>query len=118
MNSHNINKLTTRYPSVYKDVEFECGDGWFPILDSLGGIIQSEVSAKQIEYFHVDQIKEKFGGLRFYCIGANDRVKGAIEMAEVMSTFVCEHCGNHGILRHDRLWFKTYCDPCNIEYPT
>lgn len=58
------------------------------------------------------QVKEKFGGLRFYVNGADDEVRGMIDMAESMSYRLCEDCGTKGTLRKGG-WYRTMCDPCN-----
>ena len=44
----------------------------------------------------VDQVKEKFGTLRFYYTGGDDKVRGMVSMAESMSGVTCEECGNPG----------------------
>ena len=43
-----------------------------------------------------EQIKEKFGGLRFYYQGGDDFIHGAVWFAETMSTNLCEECGAPG----------------------
>lgn len=62
-------------------------------------------------YFHVDQVKEKFGTLRFYC-PSNDQIWKYISMAETLSAKICEVCGKWGKLREDRSWVQTLCDEC------
>jgi hypothetical protein len=54
------------------------------------------------------QVKEKFGGLRFYVSGADEYVHGAISMAESMSYRTCEVCGSPGKVYRDG-WFTTLC---------
>jgi hypothetical protein len=55
-----------------------------------------------LEKFSVQQIKEKFGGLRFYVSfgglrsDAIQRCEGAISLAEQLSYNICEVCGNVG----------------------
>ena len=44
------------------------------------------------------QVKEKFGTLRFYCDGGDDRIRGMENMAESMSARTCETCGSPGKL--------------------
>ena len=44
----------------------------------------------------VTQVKEKFGGLRFYVSRANDEHHGMIRFAEAMSYETCEVCGDKG----------------------
>ncbi len=44
----------------------------------------------------LDQVKEKFGTLRFYYSGGDDYISGLCSMAESMSAVTCEECGNPG----------------------
>jgi len=67
---------------------------------------------------HAIQVKEKFGGMRFYIGGSSDEVFGMITMAEAMSFVTCEQCGNPGSLHHRGGWLKTVCTECavSLEY--
>ena len=73
-----------------------CGNGWFKLIDELLTDIESLNPDESIK---VDQIKEKFGGLRIYLnhYGEDDKIADQIldliGMAEVYSTAVCESCG-------------------------
>jgi hypothetical protein len=58
------------------------------------------------------QVKEKFGGLRFYIGGADYEAHAMIQMAEIMSLVTCEQCGNPGSLHHRNGWLKTLCPKC------
>ena len=55
------------------------------------------------------QIKEKFGGLRFYVQAATDKHYQYINFAESMSYRTCEECGNPGKTYTDG-WHMTLCD--------
>lgn len=57
----------------------------------------------------VDQVKEKFGALRFYYTGGDDTIRGMVRMAESMSAVTCEECGKPGEQRHGG-WIRTLCD--------
>lgn len=57
----------------------------------------------------VTQVKEKFGGLRFYVNGANDEQYGMIRFAEAMSYKTCEVCGSRGKIFNDYGRFSTRC---------
>jgi hypothetical protein len=59
----------------------------------------------------LDQVKEKFGTLRFYYSGGDDYISGLVTMAESMSAITCESCGNPGE-RTGGGWIKTICEPC------
>lgn len=57
----------------------------------------------------VQQIKEKFGGLRFYYEGGDDYVSGVVDMAESWAGKTCETCGSLGTRRSGG-WIRTLCD--------
>lgn len=102
-------KLLDKYPKLFSSKQFwgiECGDGWYDLLDSLCGSIDSYGILDQV---YVDQVKEKFGQLRFYVTGGDDMVDGMIWMAEHMSGHTCEVCGNRGEMRTAG-WIRTLCD--------
>ena len=142
---------------------FECGEGWFNILDQLMGNIQHHIDWKEkqmyvaikynemstqlkagnsglfdeeykdltnLEYKEkrkqelidqplreveqpvcqvtLDQVKEKFGTLRFYYSGGDDYISGLVSMAESMSAVTCEECGNPG-KQVGGGWITTLC---------
>jgi hypothetical protein len=55
------------------------------------------------------QVKEKFGGLRFYVQAATDKHYNYISFAESMSYRTCEECGAPGKTYTDG-WHTTLCD--------
>ena len=55
------------------------------------------------------QVKEKFGGLRFYVQAATDKHYHYISFAESMSYRTCEECGAPGKTYTDG-WHTTLCD--------
>ena len=90
-----------------------CGDGWHDIILDLS--IELEPYAKS-HGLHAVQVKEKFGGLRFNCIGypdfgsdAREVVLGLIRKACSESARTCETCGAPGRER-EFSWIKTLCD--------
>jgi hypothetical protein len=98
---------------------FECGDGWFNILDQLMGNIQHHIDWKNrteevVAQVTLDQVKEKFGTLRFYYSGGDDYISGLVSMAESMSAITCESCGNPGKQKGGG-WIKTICEPCETK---
>ena len=145
---------------------FECGDGWFNILNQLMSQIQHHIDWKEkqragaikynemaaqakagnfdlfeetmkalpndeykekrlaeivagdfrpvpesIPQVTLDQVKEKFGTLRFYYQGGDDYISGMVSLAESMTAVTCENCGNPGSCRGGG-WIHTYCTPC------
>jgi len=92
---------------------FACGDGWFNILDQLMGNIQHYLDWKNkkeeaVPQVTLDQVKEKFGTLRFYYTGGDDVIDGMVRMAESMSGVTCEECGSPG-KRRGGGWVTTLC---------
>ena len=128
--------LCEKYPKIFRDRNksmmetcmswgFAHGDGWYNIIDALCANIQNHVdhirhrypdmSQEDFDAHHqvvAAQVKEKFGGLRFYVDNADDYVDGAISMAESMSCRTCEECGVPGIRRGGG-WIRTLCDSCH-----
>jgi hypothetical protein len=58
----------------------------------------------------VQQVKEKFGTLRFYC-GGTEAIHRYIHLAERLSSITCEDCGKPGTA-NDSGWIRTQCDDC------
>ena len=57
------------------------------------------------------QVKEKFGGLRFYINTGSQEIFDRIYRAENDSFKICEYCGAPGFPRNTG-WIKTLCDTC------
>jgi hypothetical protein len=92
----------------------ECAAGWWPIIASLCASIQHHIDWKNqqsqpVPQVTVTQIKEKFGGLRFYYDGGDEYVSGLVTMAAAWASHACEECGSQGVLRHGG-WLKTLCN--------
>ena len=153
-------ELCRKYPLIFKNRNapmtetcmcwgFECGDGWFNIIDVLCGLLYADYTrAKERyeavkQYYETDgkfpweggkeitpemleelrdkmvmeemkvpvasQVKEKFGGLRFYVEQATDEHFNYISFAENMSYRTCEQCGAPGKL-YTQGWHRTLCD--------
>jgi len=78
---------------------FECGDGWFELINSLCGTIQFWVNQVNMPPVHVTQVKEKLSTLRFRYRGGDERTDGIVRMAEAMSERICEVCGAPGYIQ-------------------
>lgn len=109
-------QMIMRFPKMFAQPYggFCVGEGWWPILESLCANIQNHIDWKnknsvEVSQVTVAQIKEKFGGLRFYYDGGDDRVYGMVRMAESWAAKTCETCGAPGKSREGG-WIKTLCD--------
>ena len=84
---------------------FEVELGWFPLIkDLITDLIELGWNKE------VCQVKEKFGGLRFYINDGSDEVFNRIHKAEKESFTICEITGKVGELRTDIGWFRTLSD--------
>ena len=117
-------QLCTKYPLIFAKRNgdmtetcmywgFECGDGWYDLIDELCGTIQNYIdnnssATRVIPQLVAEQVKEKFGTLRFYTSGGDRLIDGMIWFAESMSGSVCEECGNRG-KRSKTGWIRTLC---------
>lgn len=125
MNIELDKKLCEKYPKIFANRRglptetlmcfgFEHGDGWYQILNSLCGQIQNHldrINRKEeiVKQVVAVQVKEKFGGLRFYYEGGDDEIRGMVRMAESWAAVTCEQCGNPGRMRTGG-WIRTLCD--------
>lgn len=119
MNKELQNKLYERFPDLYRQHTlpmsqtcmcwgFDHDDGWFDLIWMLSLALEDECkqSGKQVEAV---QVKEKFGGLRFYVNTGTDRVNRLIGLAEILSERTCEACGKPGRTTNRGHWLKTVC---------
>lgn len=88
MNWENVfdySELKTKYPRVYK-YPIQCGfyspADWMPIIDRLSERIEAYLVSHPDIDFRVDQVKEKFWGLRFYVNVVDPVIDGYILEAE------------------------------------
>lgn len=85
------------------------GLGWFDLVRKLDADI-----AKIYPEYTIDQVKEKFGTLRFY-IGMvpEDKYKEIYELiheAETKSAKICDICGDAGRGISLKGWYVTRCE--------
>lgn len=113
--------MEERFPKMFAEPYggFCCGEGWWPILEKLCSNIQHHIDWKNkqsevVPQVTVAQIKEKFGGLRFYYDGGDDEIRGMVRMAEAWADASCETCGAPGTSRSGG-WIKTLCDHHEAE---
>lgn len=85
------------------------GPGWHPLITKL---IQDLFDMGWEG--HIVQVKEKFGGLRFYVDGYTDPIRNRIAKAENDSFAICEQCGAPGGPRGGG-WVKTLCEQCEAK---
>lgn len=128
--------LYNKYPLIFEEIGLPpekssmawgitCGDGWYYLLDCLCSNIQGTINnhndslekgyikGDKIPQVVAQQIKEKFGGLRFYYKGGNEKIGGMIDFAESLSYNICEKCGGMKNVGHTtKGWIQTLCKEC------
>ena len=84
---------------------FAVREGWFQLIkDLIVDLIELGWNKE------ICQVKEKFGGLRFYINDGTDEVFDRIHKAERESYTICEVTGTPGKVRTDLPWHITLCD--------
>ncbi len=113
-------QIETEFPEMFSDVY--CGNdmppGWGDIVYKLC----EDISIKS-DHVKVAQVKEKFGGLRFYVDMDTDfipletarEISSLIAKAEEESYMTCDLCGRLGTLDTTRGWHRTLCFGHHIE---
>ncbi len=77
-------------------------------------------------YYAIVQIKEKFGGLRYYFASNEktnkdiwDKMHEVVNKYEKLSYKTCEYCGEPGSSSEgDGFWIKTICPTCAASQET
>jgi hypothetical protein len=83
---------------------FEIESGWY--------VLVKDLIAKLIELGwdkEIHQVKQKYGGLRFYTGATSDEMRTVIREYENLSYKTCEVCGEPGEVRPGG-WIETLCD--------
>lgn len=83
---------------------FEIKGGWYPMVKSL---IDELIALGWDRTIH--QVKEKFGGLRFYAENIPEGGEAIIAKYEELSYSICENCGKQGVTRQGS-WLRVLCD--------
>lgn len=126
-------ELVNKYPKIFQDYEGNpekvnwsgVPKGWLPIIDKLCGAMQTYIEYHvrytkdgtiRPEQVTCMQMKEKFGGLRFYTNGHDDIVEGMITLAEHMCQNTCQDCGSEQDLGVTSGWISVLCRNCVIGH--
>jgi hypothetical protein len=121
-----VTKIREQYPAIYgKTCSISVNSGWYPLVEK-GFSITQKYRNMGIE-LEVIQVKEKFGGLRFYTSAVYNETEGnpnlmekfygEIRELEAEAAKTCEVCGVNGpdcgVENRDiNGWFTTICEKC------
>jgi hypothetical protein len=89
---------------IYDASSFEINSGWYGLVRALLEELHHAGWDKEI-----CQVKEKFGGLRFYINSGSEEIFNIIHKYEELSYKICEECGEPGEVRGGG-WIQTLCD--------
>jgi hypothetical protein len=113
MNDNSEQFLRATFPNLYaKLTHFEVDEGWYNLIKELSHKLEDEIvkmPKEERENCYAVQVKEKFGGLRFYISAGTPVMYADIDDAESASFKTCEVCGRPGE-PGGRFWIKTVCD--------
>jgi len=125
----NQSELIRKYPEFFEYLKdhkgpimpiqfgFECDDGWYWLISALMETIHSYCKQNKKQYPNIVQVKEKFGGLRFYYHGGDKLIDGMVWLAEHLSYKICETCGTtENVIIDTEGWIYTKCSNCRKEY--
>ena len=109
-------KFTPQWPYALFGVE--CRDGWKPLYQPLIDYVEKyNIGKKDEEKMEIHQIKEKFGGLRFYVNFYTDELREMIREAEEKSFTTCEMCGKHiDKPITENYWIYAECEDCHGKW--
>lgn len=100
------------------DTRENVGAGWQPLLEALEFHLNQYIPG-----YEITQIKEKFGGLRYYIrfpAGTSNETMSTVHhiigFAENVSFLTCEECGRPGHSRRNGYWIRTMCDDCDESF--
>lgn len=94
------------------------GDGWYDILYQLCERIEEDLKRYPNPDFCFQDIKEKYGGARFYTssVPESSKIFDYINEAEEQSYETCEQCGTkENVKLISQGWWRTICDNCGIQ---
>jgi hypothetical protein len=115
-----FNLFQSKYPTLFREHPrsgFSLPDGWDKLVHGLCFILEHKIMNLPEEIrgeVYCSQVKEKFGGLRFYMNQETPYISGAIALAENMSFHICERCGEKGSRRSGG-WVVTLCEKHDLD---
>ena len=94
----------------------EVPKGWYPLLDAMFEEIDAEIARDPSSWIALDQVKEKYGTLRVYFTGGNDKIDSIVERYEERSAVTCERCAGEDPTQSREGWVKTLCPACQNHW--
>lgn len=101
-------RLVAEFPSLFEEAfEVWCMAGWYEIVRQCClDIVESD------DLCRAAQLKEKFGGVRFYVDDALPSTLARIQELESLSLKTCSVCGAPGRVQSRGGWLTALCQEC------
>lgn len=115
----NTQDLYDKFPVTMRNVYCSAryGKGWHPVIMELTAKIEAYNADKSgDDVIECHQIKEKFGGLRYYVSWGSEEVERWITEAERKTRDMCEFCGAVPVRATKSGWVKRLCEPHAVEW--
>ena len=127
-------KLYAEFPKIFADKDkskqescmywgLAIGDGWYDIFHRLLTTLQWQTDKNSYKQVVAEQVKEKFGSMRFYyrfeeteqsknCEfdRPNEYLRGLVDFATGMTGEICDVCGKKGDSGSKTGWIRVRCD--------
>lgn len=122
-----LSRLIAAHPLLFRGapprVASDLPEGWYALADELCSGIENFLGPQRCGGLEVEQIKEKFAGLRFHialaCAEPAPPEMGAIRdlitQAAKASKATCQACGAPGRPAEHRGWLATLCEQHHAE---
>jgi hypothetical protein len=122
-----LNELVAAHPELFAGelprIPSHLPVGWFALVDRLCSDIEALLQGRA-ERLVVVQVKEKFGGLRFYydwdaaddvaadheTVLLRERVRAQVDEARARTTLICQRCGAPAVLNLYGGWTAALCE--------
>ncbi|MDX1470939.1 MAG: hypothetical protein R3213_05550 [Flavobacteriaceae bacterium] len=109
-----LEQLKKKFPKLFSNcsnnLDISIGGGWRDLVEGL--CLSIEELLDEDNDVVVLQIKEKFGGLRFYFEGSVEGITDLVRDASSKSFRICETCGKEGSLTAKGYRYRTICEAC------
>lgn len=107
-----LEKLQGLCPTILRagslKIGWECPEGWEKLVERLSVDLE-HYAVEHNRKIRVEQVKSKFGSLRYYISGGDEHAYEMIRDVERQSVNFCEVCGEGG-RQQGKGWIVTVCE--------
>lgn len=107
--------LKSKYTTIMEngDIEIDCGNGWYYLIDALLAEIKGYVEKDTSIVGKISLIKEKYGQAKVFHSFKHELIISKIDFVQKISLRVCERCSTMNNVRQTKgAWISTICANC------